>query len=354
MSALQQLDLLISRIQQEINKNKYDTDDNTRQLSIDKNVMILKDRIGNYTSNESVCAYKSFIPRSNDIIVNTYHRSGTVWTGFIVHMIRSNCNIESFNSVADFMPFINIAYDLGIDLHSDQFYSPRLFMTHSYHNTIPKGGKIIHVIRDPSDILPSLHRLFTNFLCHNCDINSFSDYFIFSKESPFGTPFDNLLSWMDEIKNNINNINNNDICILFYDDLHENRLLCVERILKFMGYDINDTKVKQLRDKVYNISSHQNMLNINHKLCFHRLFREFLKKNPQIKEKHFGKDIKYENIKFSLSQTRKGGGNIGDGKKLYPHLAEKCQLYWDKKIKPVTNTANFQEFRLKYSFLHQS
>ena len=56
-------------------------------------------RVGTLLSPESVEYGAAFEPHKNDIIINTYPKCGTTWTGYICHMLRSNCNLSLFSSM---------------------------------------------------------------------------------------------------------------------------------------------------------------------------------------------------------------------------------------------------------------
>ena len=66
----------------------------------------------------------SFKPRSDDVFVVTPTKCGTTWMQQILHQLRSGGDM-SFDEIDDVVPYIELAYDVEIDLESEHNYQPR-------------------------------------------------------------------------------------------------------------------------------------------------------------------------------------------------------------------------------------
>ena len=362
-----------------------------RQIRNHSNAIEILNRVGTLLTPESVEYGASFQPYASDIIINTYPKCGTTWTGYICHMLRSNGNISTFSSMEELMPWIPAAYDNGIDLNQEStiesdcnsnnnnnnnnnnsklafnpnynnaIYSPRIFMSHSTYDLINKGGKYIYVMRDPCYSLLSFHKFLTLYYLQSCDVDEYVRDLFFNPDWLCGTPYDNMLSWLDCIENG----DKYNTLTLFYEDLHENRKACVEKIYHFMEMDKYldskaDINKEDLINKVYDMSSHKYMSQIDDKFRFGETFAQWIRKRHDLREKYFDKDGKSKDgsgndIYFaSISNCRKNGGKTGNAKNvLSDQLIQKCNEQWIQQMKERTNTDNYHQFREKHSFLKQ-
>ena len=363
-------------------------------IQASKDMQILIDRIADMLTPESMAHGDSFRPRESDIIITTIPKSGTTWVGYICHMLRSNCDIDSFSCVEELMPWIPAAFDYGIDLnkncwnensiyningrqriYNNSLFNPRLFMSHTRYEYTNKGCKYILVLRDPCDVLSSWHKFFCTFHMHWCKIEEWAPIIFFNNEYPSGTWYTNILSWLDKFDND----NDGNVLVLFYEDLHEDRRACIEKIYDFMeldkihnndgnmnginesNYNYNPNYKKLLIDKVNEMSSYQYMSQkgINDKFRFRDTFHLWLKNHPQIKQEFLDengfqtdRDEDGKLIRFP------GYSNVDKGKigasnnSLSKELIEQCDQEWIDKMKDKTGTSSYQEFRKKHSFLY--
>jgi hypothetical protein len=67
--------------------------------------------------------------------------------------MRGDMNFDEITSV---IPWLEMAYDLGMDLAQPQRGQPRAFESHLRWELVPKGARYIYVIRDPQDVLVSM------------------------------------------------------------------------------------------------------------------------------------------------------------------------------------------------------
>ncbi len=101
-------------------------------------------------------------PDSSDVFIVTPPKCGTTWMQQIVHGLRTRGSMD-FHDITGVVPWINMAHDMGIDIHAPQVANPKAFKTHTPLNECPKGGKYIVVLRDPYDALLSHYYFFEDF-----------------------------------------------------------------------------------------------------------------------------------------------------------------------------------------------
>ena len=65
-------------------------------------------------SIESLKYGKEFVPSNKDIIINSGAKSGTIWVGWIIFLLKCKCDpvaIEKISQNEDFIAFIPGCYD---------------------------------------------------------------------------------------------------------------------------------------------------------------------------------------------------------------------------------------------------
>jgi hypothetical protein len=101
----------------------------------------------------------AFRPRPSDVVISPYAKCGTTWVQQIVHGLRTRGSMD-FDEITAVIPWLDLAYDMGMDLEAPQKAQPRVFKSHLPWDEIPKGGRYICVVRDPRDALVSMYRFF--------------------------------------------------------------------------------------------------------------------------------------------------------------------------------------------------
>ena len=98
----------------------------------------------------------AFRPQATDVIITPYAKSGTTWVQQIVHGLRTRGDMQ-FGEITEVIPWIEMAYDLGMDLDLPQRGHPRAFKSHLNWELVPKGARYIYVVRDPKDVAVSMY-----------------------------------------------------------------------------------------------------------------------------------------------------------------------------------------------------
>ena len=96
--------------------------------------------LATYISQESHSKGVNFKPLSSDVILSTPPKTGTTWLQQICHGLRSGGNMD-FDEIGMVIPCLEHAHEYGYtDLQAPQPYAPRVYKTHLWHPSCPKGA----------------------------------------------------------------------------------------------------------------------------------------------------------------------------------------------------------------------
>ena len=191
----------------------------------------MQERFKNLTTNEGRQKAMSFVPRPNDVIVVTPMKCGTTWMQQIMHQLRSGGDM-SFRDIDAVVPWIELAYDVGLDLDAEQKYEPRCFKTHAWFG-VPKSAKCIFLFREPCATFYSAFNFFEGkyFQAGDVTLDEFvKSMFLVPSTTMRSNYFDRLLScWPKR--------NNPNVLLLLYEDMLEDLESAVRAVASFMGIE---------------------------------------------------------------------------------------------------------------------
>lgn len=187
---------------------------------------LLNARASRVVTKEGIEYAMNFIPQSNDVIVVAPPKCGTTWMTQIVHQLRSRGDM-SFADIDDVVPWIDLAYDIGLDLNADHKYQPRCFKTHAFFNVCPKGAKYILVYREPCAAAYSAFKFLEGAHFQHGEITL--DEFVRDSNSKWNY-FKHLLSWWPAR-------NDSNVLFFLYEDMLEDLESVVRTVASFMGID---------------------------------------------------------------------------------------------------------------------
>ena len=83
----------------------------------------------------------------------------------ITHQLRAGGEDWNFEEISEVAPWFESLIDFGrqADLYSDQLFSPRLFKSHLCYDVLPRGGKVITVLREPVKVLESYYHFYGGY-----------------------------------------------------------------------------------------------------------------------------------------------------------------------------------------------
>jgi hypothetical protein len=102
---------------------------------------------------------RRFQPREDDVIIATAPKSGTTWLQWVVLMLRSGAQEPEWPDMYCVSPWINFAWDYGIDPDEAQGH-PRVYKSHERLQSVQRGAKYIVTVRRPDKVAVSWY----NFL----------------------------------------------------------------------------------------------------------------------------------------------------------------------------------------------
>ncbi|XP_070589511.1 amine sulfotransferase-like isoform X2 [Erythrolamprus reginae] len=198
-------------------------------------------------------ALEDFEVRDSDILIDTYPKSGTIWTQNIVCLILYEGHRNGTENIPISRRCASIEYNVH-DVDIAQMPAPRILMSHLPHYLVPKQlkakkGKVIYVYRNPKDILVSFFH-YTNEFYGMEKASHFEEYLqrFLSGNVYCSLVFDHVKGWYTH-QNELN------ILFLCYEDMIQDLRGAVLKICKFIGKELSSEEV----DKVVEMSTFKNM-----------------------------------------------------------------------------------------------
>ncbi len=192
----------------------------------------MKERSKNFGSEAGENAWRSFQPQASDVIISPYSKSGTTWLQQIVHGLRTRGDMD-FDDISRVVPWIETAYDLGIDLNAAQRGQPRAFKSHLNGREVPKGARYIVSIRDPKDALVSGYRFMEGwwFEPGSIDIATWAQDSFMKHEENHGY-WAHLISWWERR-------HEEQVLLLAYEEMKADPLGAIRTVANFIGIELD-------------------------------------------------------------------------------------------------------------------
>ncbi len=216
-----------------------------------------------------------FGEREDDIYISTYPKSGTTLMQMILYHLTTDGKMN-FKHIYDVSPWIHNASFTG--QKPPDLSSPRIIKTHDNYKDFSKKtkGKFIYIYRNGMDVAVSNYHQQKNY--NNSELKLDKYLTIFFKQKKW---FKHTREWM---------LNKKNLSILYvkYEDLLQNKLKEIERIISFLGIPRN----KKAINRALKYSSF-----------------EFMKKNESL----FGEQPKVSKKTYNQFIRK---GKSGDGKSI--------------------------------------
>merc|ERR1712194_355951 len=271
---------------------------------------------------------QTFQPRPSDVFVVTYPKCGTTWVTQICHQLRAPGHTD-FDEISLVCPWDIIAHDCGQNLDADHVANPRVWKSHEKAKDVAKGGKYIHVCRNPEDAFISFYRFLPAFFGMAPDEITVEEFAtaIFGGVSHSGGIWDFYVDWWDRRKDP-------DVLWIAFEDLKGDLQGQIRRIAKFMEIDLTE----EVLETVAKHSSFAYMNKCSKQFDEHWVF-EKLRKSMLIPDDYVFGDV-------PVSKVRAGGGSVGEGAKaLPPAVFEMLKKRWDMSVFPRTGCADYAAMR---------
>lgn len=269
-----------------------------------------------------------FTPGRTDVVCAVPYKSGTTWLMHICHQIRMQGAEPTFQDQTDVVCWIEWNKTLKNVEPDDvvQPAEPRLFATHlSDYDLIPEANRIIYSFRDQLDALYSLYRMLDSLLIFRgrVPLSLFADTFI--ETGLVRKRIEQLLGWWKRR-------HQDNVLLMFYDDLKEDHRGSVLRIAKFIGVNCDDEAIS----RIVKTTSHVEMSKHSSKFDAHSFTLALAQQ--------IGDEPDFDAEDYVV-RVRKDGGKSGDGKVLPQHVQGYYTQLWNEIITAELGFQNLKEMR---------
>lgn len=180
-----------------------------------------------------------FIPRTDDLFVASYPRSGTTWTQFILYLLTSDGDL-GFHHLSEVSPWWERSFATGSATAEafEALPSPRIFKTHLPYRWLPRAGRIVYLIRDGRDVAVSYYHLHRSHLRFDGSFEQFFERFL-SGEVQYRSWFKHVAGWERQR-------DNPRVMFLHYEDMHRDLPGAIARLAAFAGITASRKRVAEI------------------------------------------------------------------------------------------------------------
>ena len=277
----------------------------------------MQQRFENFATPEGWQRGLDYKPESTDIFIVTPPKCGTTWMQQIVHGLRTRGSMD-FDEISRVVPWLEMAHDCGIDIDAPQVAHPRAFKSHSTLDKVPKGGKYIVVIRDPSDALVSDYHFMEGMFFEKGTISL--ETFAREEYFPGRNIHKHILAFWDRR-------NDEDVLPLCYENLKADLPANLKRIAEFSGI-VLDEELEQIVLKQSDI--------------------KFMQEHRDQFEDHIVRKARGTAMGLPLDGRlhKVRNGQVGEAKLKVPEqIQAELQDVWRETILPRTGLNSYEELR---------
>ena len=256
-------------------------------------------------------------PDPTDVFIVTPPKCGTTWMQQIVHGLRTRGSMD-FDEVTRVVPWINMAYDMGIDIYAPQAARPHAFKTHTPLDELPKGGKYIIIVRDPCDALVSDYHFMEGMFFEKGTISLEE----FAREDfiPARDIHKHILAFWDRR-------HDEDVLPLCYENMKADLSRIIERVATFIDVPL-DEELKEIVLRQSDI--------------------KFMQEHKDKFEDHIIRKARREAMRLPLDgQLNKvRTGQVGESKQRVPNeIRLELDIVWQEVVMPKTGLDSYEELR---------
>jgi len=258
--------------------------------------------------------------RPSDVVIATFPKCGTTWVQQIVHGLRTRGSMD-FEEISLVVPWIERSALLGIDINALQVAEPRAFKTHLPWDLVPKGGRYLYVMRDPTDALLSFYHFMNGVLFERDSVDVEGFYAaMFSRHPMYGTYCSHVRSWWEQR-------GRQDVQILCFEDMKRDHEGAVRRIAAFLGISADEELIA--------LATQQSTI-------------EFMRAH----ERHFddAPTVTAMNRRDGLPPartTKVRSGRVGDGASVSASVRAALDESWRREIEAPLGIRSYEELRAR-------
>lgn len=252
-----------------------------------------------------------------DIFIVTPPKCGTTWMQQIVHGLRTRGSMD-FDEITSVVPWINMAYDMGIDIYASQVARPHAFKTHTTLDELPKGGKYIVIVRDPCDALVSDYHFMEGMFFEKGTISL--EEFAREEFIPSRDIHKHILAFWDRR-------NDKDILPLCYENMKANLSRTIEKVSAFIGIPL-DEELKEIVLRQSDI--------------------KFMQQHKGQFEDHNIRKARSAAMRLPLDGklNKVRNGQVGESKeRVSDEIRKELDAVWQEVVTPKTGFNSYEDFR---------
>ena len=269
-----------------------------------------------------------FTPCPNDVVCVVPYKSGTTWLMHICHQIRMQGAEPTFQDQTNVVCWLEWNKVInGVEPDAVvQPAEPRLFVTHlTDYDVVPKAKRMIFSFRDQMDALYSLYRMANSLLIlkGRVSLALFAEKFV--ESGLIRRRIEDLLVWWKRR-------HQDNILLMFYEELKEDHSGSVSKIAKFMGANCSEEVI----GRVVHTTSHSEMSRHSSKFDARSValtIAEQVQEEPDFDAEGYA------------VRVRKDGGRSGDGKILPLSVQEYYNQLWKEIITAELGFNSLKEMR---------
>lgn len=280
----------------------------------------IRRRMAGFATREGLRKGRNFQLRPTDVVISTYPKAGTTLMQQIVHGLRTGGDMD-FGEITEVVPWLELAHDLGLDLNLAPRAEPRAFKTHLDWNSTPKGGRYIHVVRDPADSLVSFFHFFSGwvFEAGSVSIEDFALEYVL-QGSRSGRYWNHLASWWPRRLDP-------DTLWLCFEDIVADLHAAAARVAAFLGFGPDHPNVE--------IATRQASI-------------DFMRRHGAKFDDNLVRRARNAacGLAADAASTKVRAGRVGDSKaELTPAVHEAWEREWRRIVAPATGHGSYAELR---------
>ncbi|MED5407866.1 MAG: sulfotransferase domain-containing protein [Pseudomonadota bacterium] len=189
--------------------------------------------------------YQNWVPRSDDVFIASFPKSGTTWTQQIVRLVYSRGLIRDDDpSLHAIIPWLDDSEDLPDLSVVDAMPSPRVFKSHNPYHLLPSrladANRLIYVTRNAKDTAVSMYFHTFGFWMYEYDepIEHFIGEFIAGRVE-YGPYWTHLRSWYEQR-------DRPNLLVLHYEAMQDDLKNAVRSVAGFLGQDLTDDEIERV------------------------------------------------------------------------------------------------------------
>ena len=223
-----------------------------------------------------------------------------------------------FSEITEVVPWLELAHDMGIDVHSPQGAHPKAFKSHLCWEEVPKGGRYINVYRNPEDALVSMYRFLEGWFFEPgtiCLAEFAGEFFLKRQDS--SNYWSHAASWWRQRQRD-------DVLLLCFEHMIEDLPGTVQRIAGFIGCPIDEDL---------------------HRLVVNQSKLQFMKQHANQFDDHLVRETRDEacGLPPGGESSKVRHGSSGSGRQLLsPNITDALNLRWARVMTSEFSLESYQ------------